>query len=113
MSARTLRIADDAPAPVTIADARAAVTRAIESASGASLISIDGRSGYVELTHQGSHGNGVHITVCDADEPDHVTGPDFLVTVHSLAFCDDHRRYYIAADRLCFECVTEQIKDDE
>lgn len=99
--------------PVTTADARAAVEYALKAIASGRLIDIDGRPGYLELTYQDSlDDGGIHVTVCDADEPYAETGPDFVVLVKPLAYCTEHGRYFIESDRLCTECVLDQVRED-
>ena len=92
-------------------DARHVITQAL---SHASSLTFDVGPRSFDFTLQSGIGEGrAEVTVHHADAPDDDQGVHYAVTFTRLAWCDDHRRTFHAADRLCAECVIEQMEGEQ
>ena len=99
-----------ASGPVDDGDARHVITQALSHASSLTF-NVGHRS--FDFTLQSGIGEGrAEVTVHHADAPDTDPGATYAVTFTRLAWCDTHRRTFHATDRLCTECVLDQMEND-
>ena len=97
--------------PVDDKDARLVIGQAL---SHASSLTFEVGPRTFDFTLQSSPGDArLEVTVHHADAPDDDPGAHYWLTPTRLAWCDDHRRSYPHADRLCVECVCESMAGDE